>query len=500
VAPRTPNPWVAIDSVSDRVGRARALRRAHQAFQESHDTSGLREVVAASWDRSGAAGIDPEGHLAPIVADERELEDRWRRHPLHDVVPVLRDLLGSVTTDARHMMVISDADGVVLWLEGHEGVIAATEEMHFVPGADWSEAGAGTNAVGTALALDHPVQIFSAEHYNRRVHPWQCSGAPIHDPETGAILGVLDLTGGLKTVHPHTLSLVTAAARMAEAFLRGRRDAQDARLRETYLARVAGTAHPTALARRSGRVLTAVPHDWVGAHVDVPDGGGEIVLPDGTTAMAEPLAGDAVVLWRESRGGPRATADPAPDLRLELLGPAPGARLRGERRDLSRRHAEILCLLALQPRGLTGEQLTLELYGEHGNAVTARAELSRLRRDLGERVRARPYRLTGQVTSDFAEVTRLVEQGRLGAALDTYAGPLLPFSRVPLVVEARERLELALRRGVVASGDTGLLERWCSSASGRTDQPAAELLLSLLPAGDPAYASATLRVARLRAG
>ena len=61
--------------------------------------------------------------------------------------------------------------------------------MHFVCGADWSEQGAGTNALGTAIAVDHPVQIFSAEHFNRIVHPWQCSGAPIHDPATGEILG-----------------------------------------------------------------------------------------------------------------------------------------------------------------------------------------------------------------------------------------------------------------------------------------------------------------------
>lgn len=133
--------------------------------------------------------------------DDRELQARWAAHPLFPVLPVLRDLLSGATNESAHMLVISDARGVLMWIDGHRRVIAATEDMHFVCGADWSEAGAGTNALGTAIAVDHPVQIFSAEHFNRAVHPWQCSGAPIHHPETGEILGVLD---SLATCAPPT--------------------------------------------------------------------------------------------------------------------------------------------------------------------------------------------------------------------------------------------------------------------------------------------------------
>ena len=35
------------------------------------------------------------------------------------------------------------------------------------------------------MALDHPVQIFSAEHFNELFFGWACSAAPIHDPTTG---------------------------------------------------------------------------------------------------------------------------------------------------------------------------------------------------------------------------------------------------------------------------------------------------------------------------
>ena len=84
-------------------------------------------------------------------------------------------------------MVVSDADGTLLWLEGAPRVrLAAANSMNFAVGALWSEGGAGTNAIGTALAADHAVQVFAAEHFNEVVQAWTCAAAPVHDPDTGA--------------------------------------------------------------------------------------------------------------------------------------------------------------------------------------------------------------------------------------------------------------------------------------------------------------------------
>ncbi len=76
--------------------------------------------------------------------------------------------------------------------------------MSFVIGADWSEKAAGSNAIGTSLAVGHPIQIFSFEHFCEGVHPWICSAAPIKDPLTGKLLGVIDLTGPSHLAQPHS--------------------------------------------------------------------------------------------------------------------------------------------------------------------------------------------------------------------------------------------------------------------------------------------------------
>ncbi|GAA4257906.1 hypothetical protein GCM10022255_076530 [Dactylosporangium darangshiense] len=44
-------------------------------------------------------------------------------------------------------------------------------------------------------------------------------GRAIHDPRTGRLLGAIDITGGDHLANPHSLALVLATARAAEAFL-----------------------------------------------------------------------------------------------------------------------------------------------------------------------------------------------------------------------------------------------------------------------------------------
>ncbi|MEA2141582.1 MAG: hypothetical protein QOI64_12 [Solirubrobacteraceae bacterium] len=492
------SPWLAVDAVTDRPAYARSLRRVHDAFHSGHEVAGhVRAVVEQSWARSGEAGVDPSEGRAPVVVDEDAIADRWEHHPLYAVLPVLRDLLSDATTRAGHMLVISDERGVLLWIEGHQHVIEATENMHFVCGADWSEQGAGTNALGTAIAVDHPVQIFSAEHFSRLVHPWQCSGAPIHDPETGEIIGVVDLTGHLKTAHPHTLSLVSAAAGMAEAYLRSEVQRRTQRLRELYCARIAGTAQPTALLNAHGRVVMSVPHGWVDGTLQIAPGG-DVALADGTSATAEPLGGGGHVVWRRPRPSRIPVGPQAATLQLEFLGGCPGVRTADRLVTLGLRQAELLAVLALCPEGLTSEQLALALYGDRGKPVTIRAEVSRLRRVLGQALQSRPYRLAAPVQIDFEDVQRMLEAGQLARALKRYSGPLLRQSEVPLIIEARQRLDGTIRNAILASADPELLAAWCAGPAGRDDQPAAELLLGLLPVDDERHPAARARAQRLR--
>ncbi|MEU9118935.1 GAF domain-containing protein [Streptomyces sp. NPDC048506] len=213
------NPWLAMEAGADPAEHTRTVRRAHAAFLADGTVAPpVRRVVADSWRRSAQARAASDG-AAPIELDGAALRAYREGHPLARAMPVFRELLGSFAQDGAHLLAVCDPQGRLLWVEGHRGVRRSAERMNFVVGARWDERHAGTNAPGTALAADHAVQIFAAEHYNRQVQRWTCAAAPLHDPRTGRLLGAVDITGGDHLASPHSLALVQATARAAEAHL-----------------------------------------------------------------------------------------------------------------------------------------------------------------------------------------------------------------------------------------------------------------------------------------
>jgi signal transduction histidine kinase len=256
--------------------------------------------------------------LAPVAVDRDEALERWDFHPLREAAPLIRAYLADIADKSDHLIVVSDAAGVLLQLEGNARVRSqAADSMNFTEGALWSEEGAGTNAVGTALAADHAVQIFATEHFNEVVQAWTCSAAPVHDPETGELLGVIDLTGLQKNVHPHSLAVAMAAARAVEDRLRHRLREGHNRLRARYQDRIAHGSDRQALVTPTGRVVADDSRGWLrGTQLDLPPGGGELILPSGKPAVAEPLGDEEAFVVREL-GGPRAPRrSPRDELRL----------------------------------------------------------------------------------------------------------------------------------------------------------------------------------------
>jgi len=442
-----------------------------------------RSLIRASWQRSIAAGIDPEATTAPLAYTPSLLDHVRESHPLQPLLPLLTQTLQRMTDESRHIMIVTDGGGRILWRDGHPSILRRADEVGLAAGHRWTEDAVGTNGIGTALVTRRPVHVYSDEHLMRVLHVWSCSAAPINDPDTGQILGCLDVSGTAPSLHPATVALVGATARLAETELTVRMHERDEILRRRYESLRAPSA---VLLSPTGRVIAGDPAGDLGSRVRLPAAGERMILRDGRVALLEPFS-DGYLL-------DPATAAP-PTLALTLLGEGrPTAFVSGRKLPLSLRHAEILALLALHPHGLTTEQLSFHLYGDDGNPVTIRAEIHRLRTQLGAVIGAKPYHLAAPVEADFLDLRRLLTANDPASLALAYPGPLLPRSEAPEIRRQRDELEVQVRTLLLRCGSPRDLWAYAQTASGRDDSQILERLTTALPPEDPRAAAARARL------
>ncbi|UBU13390.1 GAF domain-containing protein [Nonomuraea gerenzanensis] len=412
------------------------------------------------------------------------------------MLPLLAQTLSGLADETGHIMIVTDSDGRVLWREGNYSVMCRADRVGLAAGHQWGEPDVGTNGIGTALATGRPVHVYSEEHLMRVLHIWSCSAAPITDPDSGRVIGCVDVSGTAPSLHPATVALVAATAKLAETQLALRMHERDERLRRRYESL---RGRPGILLSSTGRVISGDPGGDLGERVHLGGplgerlhpaptdrGGRRLVLRDGTAAFLEPFAGGFLLR-------PTPSAAP-PTLTLSLLGEGtPTASFGDDTRPLSLRHAELLALLTLHPHGLTAEQLSFHLYGDDGNPVTIRAEIHRLRGQLGEAIAAKPYRLACPVEADFMTVRRLLTSDDPAGLARAYPGPLLPRSESPEIRRERDELEAQVRAYLLRRGGPEELWAYAQTCNGRDDYEVLERLAAL-PATDLRSAAARSRL------
>ncbi|MFE5341096.1 GAF domain-containing protein [Isoptericola sp. NPDC056578] len=219
----------------------RTVRAAYERFLGTGEPpGGIDPVVADSWRRSLRNGVDPDTPHPQVALADAELAAYRAAHPLAAVMPVVRELVVDGAADDGLVVAVSDEIGRLLWVEGNRRLRGAVDRVGFVEGAVWGEESVGTNAPGTALATRRAVQVIGAEHFSRPVQELSCAAAPIRDPATGRVLGVLDVTGRRAAATHVVLSLVRATVATVEREL---------------ATRAAAAAHPAGVGPVDLRVL-----------------------------------------------------------------------------------------------------------------------------------------------------------------------------------------------------------------------------------------------------
>lgn len=416
----------------------REAHAAHETLEHGGEIGpNLRGLVRESWLRSLSYLPDPSTARADLFCSEEELEEYRQGHPLSAIMPVIDRLLVQPSLRSGMLVAVGDENGRLLWVDGDRELRRRAEGMLFMAGADWSEARVGTSAPGTALALQQSVQIAGAEHFNPQVHPWSCTAVPLHDPDSGTVLGVIDITGNADAVAAHTLSLVEAAVAAAEAHLSIHR--LQSRLPGPRRQRLVGTR--SALYRDSLQILGSdhgilhaggAPHALSLRHAEL-----LTVLalhPEGLTAdqlamMAYPVDASATTV------------------RAEML------RLR-------------------------------RVLGAHGDTIIPQS---------------RPYRLPAELVVDAVQVLNYLHRGAHRMALGMYRGPVLPRSQAPAITRLRSEVSLLLRDAVLNDGAAETVLQYLELGEAEYDVVAWQLALRLLPRRSPRRAAVVAHVEWLEA-
>lgn len=206
--------------MSDLLARHRLLAAARAELLDRPDVDlpGIPTHVAASWRRSLAHGVDPD-----VVVN--------RHHPDVDVEsrlvrcarPVLEQLAEQIADIPVCVVLTDDRARLLLRLNTTTAIGRVADDANFAEGFGYDEGAVGTNGVGTVLESGRSVHIVGAEHFVEQLQPYACAGAPVRDPSTGRIEGVLDVSCWAEHSSPILHSLVrSAAGRIQDALLADR--------------------------------------------------------------------------------------------------------------------------------------------------------------------------------------------------------------------------------------------------------------------------------------
>ena len=209
--------------VADRRSRL-ASARAELLERPDVDLRGVPASVAASWRRSVASGVHPTTVISEYYPD-LDFDSRLVRFAR----PVIEQLIEQIGEMPTCVALTDKQARLLVRADSTSSMGRIADAVHFAQGFDYAEGAVGTNGVGTVLEAGESVHIVGGEHFAECLQPYACAGAPVRDPYTGRLEGVLDISCLAEHSSPIMHSLVrTAAARIERGLLADRNQLQQA--------------------------------------------------------------------------------------------------------------------------------------------------------------------------------------------------------------------------------------------------------------------------------
>ena len=183
----------------------------------------LGQSIASSWQRSSSAEIPKNRLAAPLTDIKKTTSSLALAYALHHCAQDLKH----IAEQSSMVLAVGDIGSTIIWTASSPQMQSAAESVHFIEGGQWREELVGTNALALSLKTQQSSCVFSSEHYMSSIHDWVCYAAPIIDPYSKQVLGVIDLS---TTWQKHNSLALLAAERCATIIQSALQECQKQRL------------------------------------------------------------------------------------------------------------------------------------------------------------------------------------------------------------------------------------------------------------------------------
>ncbi|WP_144512836.1 EAL domain-containing protein [Bacillus sp. FJAT-22090] len=137
------------------------------------------------------AGMDPNEVSRPkTFLTEEEFEQKRKSYSeILSVVSFFSNKLLNSLKGTPILVVVSDAAGYLLEIEGDETIKSTIEQFGIMPGSLFIQEDTGTNVISLSLQQKHPISLIGKQHFHTFLHDIACYGTAFHYTDDNNLLG-----------------------------------------------------------------------------------------------------------------------------------------------------------------------------------------------------------------------------------------------------------------------------------------------------------------------
>jgi sigma-54 dependent transcriptional regulator, acetoin dehydrogenase operon transcriptional activator AcoR len=185
-------------------------------------SSGVRREIVLSWRRSLLSGVDATATGLPC--DEGAVPPG---RLVRAAQPVFDQLADQIAGTQVWAFLADRQCRLVRYVVGDPALVPLLEARGAFPGARFGEDVVGTNGLGTAVEQRRPFIVAGSEHFRAYESEATTAGAPVRDPVTRRLVGLVNVNCGYELTNGLLLPFVTELARLVAERIRAQRPATE---------------------------------------------------------------------------------------------------------------------------------------------------------------------------------------------------------------------------------------------------------------------------------